>query len=81
MTAALGPSDRLSQLSLADSEASATRSAFMDLGVIRCNDAEVLMDLEDLAERRINNLHAFNKRRGSESLSLRHTFHFMYLSH
>ena len=43
----------------------------MDLGVIRCNDAEVLMDLEDLAERRINNLHAFNKRRGSESLSLR----------
>ena len=53
----------------------------MDLGVIRCNDAEVLMDLEDLAERRINNLHAFNKRRGSESLSLRHTFHFMYLSH
>src|SRR2546427_13050288 len=33
-------------------------------GVIRCNDAEVLMDLEDLAERRINNLHAFNKRRG-----------------
>ena len=47
----------------------------MGLGVIRCNDAEVMMDLEDLAERRINNLHAFNKRRGSESLSLRHTFH------
>ena len=45
----------------------------MGLGVIRCNDAEGLMDLEDLAERRINNLHAFNKRRGSESLSLRQT--------
>jgi len=58
-----------------------TSSPPMGPGVIRCNDAEVLMDLEDLAERRINNLHAFNKRRGSESLSLRHTFHFMYLSH
>jgi len=53
----------------------------MDLGVIRCNDAEGLMDLEDLAECRINNLHAFNEESGFESLSLRHTFHFMYLSH
>ena len=32
----------------------------MDLGVIRCNDAEVLMDLEDLAERRINKFHVVN---------------------
>jgi hypothetical protein len=45
------------------------------LGVIRCNDAEVLMDLEDLAERRINNLHAFNKRRGSESHPHHHPVH------
>ena len=36
----------------------------MGLGVIRCNDAELPLELEDLEEHRINNLHAFNKRRG-----------------
>ena len=33
----------------------------MALGVIRCNDVEGLMDLEDLAERRINKFHVFNE--------------------
>ena len=32
----------------------------MGLGVIRCNNAEGLMDLEDL-ERRINKFHVFSE--------------------
>src|SRR5579872_5047343 len=40
-------------------DSGAARSGVRFLGVIRCNDAEGLMDLEDLAERRINNLPCF----------------------
>jgi len=43
----------------------------MGLGVIRCNDAEHPLDLEDLEEHRINKFHVFNEGLGFESLSLR----------
>jgi hypothetical protein len=33
----------------------------MGLGVIRCNDAELPLDLEDLEERRINKFHVANE--------------------
>ena len=44
----------------------------MGPGVIRCNDAELPLDLEDLEEHRINKFRVINVSSGFESLSLRH---------